>query len=226
MEFIDKYCNVNNEYSKKIKSSKYTEGSKVLNKVSGYKDICEIFLKNNEYEYQLLSSEEKENYVYQKKLNIAALDGFDKNKYISKFSKNLISRGLQEKNSLSSILYLNIIYNCNCIIFNADTNKYYKTGLTEDNLFFCEFKNNSWFSKDLVQNIEYSDLNDLNNILNFDISTTMVFKGVLKSLASYKIDELRSMASELNIETQKNGKNKLKKTLYDEINLKKILDSI
>jgi len=232
MEFIDKYSSINNEFSKKIKDCKYTEGKLVFSEDSGCKDICEIFFKHSDHAYQLLSNEEKENYVYQKKLEIASLENFHKSKYISKFSKNLVSRGLQENNTLSSLLYLNIINQCNCVIYNKDTNKYYKTGLKDENLLCCEYRNNSWFSKDIelsdvkFSDIEFSDINDLKNILNFDIDTTMIFKGVLKSLGSYKMDELKGMAVELNIERQVNGKNKLKKILYDEINLKKIIDSI
>ena len=54
---------------------------------------------------------------------------------------------------------------------------------------FVIIGNNSWFSKEEVQGIEFSDISDLKNVLNIDIDTTMIFKGILKSLGSYKIDE-------------------------------------
>jgi len=227
MEFVDRFSNTANNYSKKIKECKFTEGSCVLKKEVGYKDICELFFKNYSAEYQILpTNDDKENFIYQKKLDLAGLNDFDKSKYIPKFSKKLISSGLQELNSLSSILYLNLYFGCNLIICNHSTNRYYRTGFRVDNIMMCEYRNNSWFSKETtLQDVEFSDMNDLESILNVDINTIMIDKSSLKSIGNYKMDELKKMAGELNISLTGNGKNKLKKELYEEINLKNILNN-
>ena len=227
MEFVERFSNTTNNYSKKIKECKFTEGSSVVKVEKGYKDICELFFKNYSAEYQILqTNDDKENFIYQKKLDFADLNDFDKSKYIPKFSKKLISSGLQELNSLSSIQYLNLYFGCNLIICNSSTNRYYRTGIRDDNVMMCEYRNNSWFSKEAtLQDVVFSDMTDLESILNLDINTIMIYKSSFKPIGTYKMDELKKMACELNISLKENGKNKLKKELYDEINLKNILNN-
>ena len=48
-------------------------------------------------------------------------------------------------------------------------------------------------------------------------------KSFLKPFSNYKLDDLRKIAEELNIDLKKNNKKKIKKELYNEINLKKLL---
>jgi len=227
MEFVDRFSNTTNNYAKKIKECKFAEGSSVVKKDVGYKDICELYFKNYSAEYQILpTNDDKENFIYQKKLDLAGLNGFDKGKYIPKFSKKLISSGLQELNSLSSILYLNLYFSCNLIIYNKSTDRYYQTGIKGENIMMCEYRNNSWFVKDIIQDVEYSDINDLKGVLNLDINTIMIYQSSLKTIGNYKINELKEMASELNLSLKENGKSKLKKELYEEINLKILNNTI
>ena len=226
MEFVDRFSNTTNNYAKKIKECKFAEGSSVVKKEVGYKDICELFFKNYSAEYQILpTNDDKENFIYQKKLDLAGLNGFDKGKYIPKFSKKLISSGLQELNSLSSILYLNLYFNCNLTIYNNSTDRYYQTGIKGENIMMCEYRNNSWFDKEPIQDVEYSDMNDLKGVLNLDINTIMIYQSSLKSIGNYKMDELKKMATEYDIPLKGNGKSKLKKEIYEEINLKIILNN-
>ena len=231
MEFVERFNNLNNKYTDKIKDSKYTEGKKLTLTKKGFDDICEIIISNVESDYLIKNNEEKTDYVKTIKLKIASMDNYDKNKYITKFSKNLISRGLQVVNSFSSILYLNDYYKVNLVIFNSKTNKYFKTGYN-NNFIYCEYKNNSWFQKEISSSdIEYSDINlnkeELTNILNFDINTNLIYKTDILPIGKYKIDELRDLAKQLNIELKdEKNKNKSKKILYDEVNLKKTLNLI
>ena len=55
----------------------------------------------------------------------------------------------------------------------------------------------------------------------------MIFKPYLKPLAKYKVKELEQIATDLSISLKDNqGKKKLKKQLYDEINLKHFTQDI
>ena len=49
-----------------------------------------------------------------------------------------------------------------------------------------------------------------------------VYNTYLKAISNYKADDLINIANELNIDLNKNGKKKIKKELYDEINLIKM----
>tara|TARA_Y100001958_G_scaffold118394_1_gene85415 strand:- start:445 stop:1131 length:687 start_codon:yes stop_codon:yes gene_type:complete len=228
MEFVDKFKNRTDNYTEKIKDCKYFEGTQVFKEKKGFSDICEVFYHNYDPEYKTLTNdEEKENYVYNHKLSIADLKDFDKKKYSGKFTKNLISRGLQEKNNLSSVIYLNILNKCNCVVYNSSTDSYYETGFG-NNRIVCEYTKNGWFTKEYDSNFDYDfkELSDLKDILKFDIETNLVFKTDLKSISNYKMDELREIAEQLNIPTKENGKNIVKKELYEKINLKKIVEGL
>ena len=228
MEFIDNFKNRNDNYTSKIKECNYFEGMNLLKEKKGFSDICEVFFNNFDHEYQILDSiEDKENYTHSKKLELASMQDYDKKKYISKFSRNLISKGLQDKNNFSSILFMNIIFNCNCIIYNKSTNLYYETGFNK-NYIICEYTKNGWFTNEYDSNFDYNfkDLFDLKEIVNFDIDTKIVFKTDLLPLSKYKMNDLKNIASELNIPLKENGKSILKKDLYEKINLKKIIEGL
>ena len=72
--------------------------------------------------------------------------------------------------------------------------------------------------------MKYHDLQDLQHILTFDIDHNMIYKLYLNSISKYKMDDLKQIASEYQIPVLKNnGKKKVKKELYDDINLYKLL---
>ena len=228
MEFINNPVLNKNKYSQKIKDCKYIEGNKVFEKIveKNYDDICEIIISQNELEYSILDDSEKSQYSKKKKLEIASCITTDL--YNTSFKKNLISQGLQKLNMFSSILYLNDFYQCNCVIFNKDTNKYYKTGIKDKKVVLCKYHKNKWYldEREISDDVIYSTLDDLKNIVKMDIETNMIYKLYLKPLSKYKLNELHEIAKELNIQLKTNGKNKLKKVLYDEINLKKLVEYI
>ena len=227
MEFIDKYKNKKDEYSKKINDSKYIEN---LNKNedkkdNGFNDIFEIYLLEYDINYQILDENEKENYLIKKKIEMAS-DIIEFN-YNRKINRNIISNGLQQINFLSSILYFNDYFNCNLVIYNKGLNRYYKTGIKDKKNIFCNYDNKKWFQyNDNDNNIDkFQDINELNNIITFDIETNYIYKLYLKSISNYKMNDLINICKELNINIMKNNKKKIKKELYDEINIIKLNES-
>ena len=122
MEFIEIFEHSTNQYSKKIKDSKYTEGRQEIQQ-KGVDDICEIIIGNNEIEYSSCEYSQKSSLILKKKLEIAS-SIIPKENYTKKFSVSLIQNGFQSKNVFSSILYLNEFYKIHCIIYNEDTNQY------------------------------------------------------------------------------------------------------
>ena len=224
MEFIEDFEKRDNHYTQKIRTSKYTEGNMQLVK-KGKEDICEIIIGKNEINYDSMEENKKKQFIVSSKLNIASLVEKE-DKYIKSFSPSLIQKGLQEKNVLSSVLYLNEFYKVKCIIYNQDTNKYYQTTMRDYEPLICTYKNGSWFpgKEDTIN--EYSDINDLSHILTMDIDW-MIFKSYLKPIGKYKVKELEQIANNLDISFKDSqGKKKLKKQLYDEINLKHLTQDI
>ena len=65
----------------------------------------------------------------------------------------------------------------------------------------------------------YSDINELNTILDIDLKTNNVYNQYLKAMSNYKLPDLVEEAGKCDISLNKNnGKKKTKKELYDEIN--------
>ena len=97
MELIRDFGNVNNKYTQKIKITKYTEGENLVVEKIGVNDICEIIISQNVQEYDTIQKNHRENFVTNKKLEIA--DGVKKNeKYNRSFTPKIIQTGLQNKN--------------------------------------------------------------------------------------------------------------------------------
>ena len=222
MEFINDFEKSTNQFSKKIKESSFLEGSKII-KEKGVDDICEIIIGNNEIDYQSYEKAQKSSFIIQKKLDIA--EKVIKNeKYSNKFKVSLIQNGLQNKNVFSSILYLNEYYKIHCIIYNKDTNEFYKTSFKNYEPLYCIYKNNSWFLSNEVD-IDISklsvDVNCLKTILTMDINDIIIYKPFLMPITKYKLSDLETIAKEEDISlVNPTGKKKLKKLLYDDINLK------
>ena len=220
MNFIEAFENNTNAFTKKIKDSSYLEGN-IKVKVKGVDDISEVIIGENEITYESMEKEHNKQFIVNKKLEIASTFKKD-DKYNRKFSVSLIQNGFQNKNYISSILYLNIYYKVHCVIYNENTGKYYQTTMKDYPKLICCYKDDKWMKVDGKenQNLEYSDISELSNILTLDIDW-LIYKPYLSSLSKYKVGDLETIAKENEIDLKNSkGKKKTKKELYDSINLK------
>ena len=103
-------------------------------------------------------------------------------------------------------------------------NKYYKSGIKDFNNIYIEYTKNGWIIKDInfSYDIEHLNILDSKYGIELDLKTNFIYNSYLKAISNYKSDELIDIAKELNIDLMKNGKKKVKKDLYDEINLFKL----
>ena len=232
MDFVEQFSKNNNNFSQKIKASKYIESLNKIIAKEKIEDICEIIIGKNDLFYGTLSKKyEKEKYINDKKLELASkINISDKEKYIKKWKTNIIQNGFQSTNSLSSILYMNDYYKINCVIFNKEDNIYYQTTLKEYPKLFCTYENGSWKNLDIENDIPSNlstDISDLKTILNMDINTIFILQPYLENISKYKIKDLEKISLEKDISLIKdNGKKKIKKELYDDINLKHYIQDI
>ena len=122
---------------------------------------------------------------------------------------------------MSLILFYNDYFKINLII--CHDNKYYKSGLKNFENIYIKYIKNGWIIQEMnSENIKYENILDLKYCIELDIKTNFIYKLHLKAISNYKVDELINIANELNIDLNKNGKKKIKKELYDEINLFKL----
>ena len=230
MEFISEFEKNTNEYSTKIKDSIYLEKEKDKKDiVKGVEDICEVIIGANEIEYQSISTSEKSKFIRDKKLEIAS--GVMKNEnHTKKFSQSLIQNGLQSINQFSSILYLNELYKVNCIIYNNDTKKYYSTTVKNYEPLYCVYRNNSWFQvNDMIDSEKptFSEIRELSSVVTLDYYSLFIYQPFLDSLSKYKVKQLEEIAENEGVSLEnKKGKKKIKKELYNEINLKHYIQDI
>ena len=185
------------------------------------------------YDYNSMLQENPKIYIDKRKIELATFidehteKTYDNFNYDKKFSKRLIQQGLQETDSLSSILYICDLYNIAIVLYDKYNNKYYKLSQKEKPLVYIEYYNHSFRIMEDPTNdfrdINYeSSIGGLDNIFNCNVKGIDIYKKYLKAISHYKMDDLIKIAEELNIEVKKNGKKKTKKVLYDDINLSKM----
>ena len=234
---MDYFINLDNKGSfvDKITINKYTQGetNSVETNILKSQNIYEIILSQFDYNYQILEPHEKKPYVIKKSLEISTFFDLNYDNYnfnSKKFNKNLVSSSLQNTNNLSSILFYNEYYNINIIICNNANNKlqFYNTSCYPkyEKLIFINYQNNLFNLLDNPDSYSFSNIFDMNNtnyildsVIYYDITDNLIFKSKLKSLSSYKVNDLIELAKEKNVNLKNNNKKKTKKELYDELYL-------
>ena len=214
-----------------VKQEKQEKQEKKEKKKEIFKTLEELLLFT--YDYNSILQENPKIYIDKRKIELATFidehteKTYDNFNYDKKFSKRLIQQGLQETDSLSSILYICDLYNIAIVLYDKYNNKYYKLSQKKKPLVYIEYYNHSFRTMEDPTN-DFKDINyetnigGLDNIFNCNVKGTDIYKKYLKAISHYKMDDLIKIAEELNVEVKKNGKKKTKKVLYDDINLFKM----
>ena len=216
----------NKNENKNIKQENKKEEKKEI-----FKTLEELLLFT--YDYNSMLQENPKIYIDKRKIELATFidehteKTYDNFNYDKKFSKRLIQQGLQETDSLSSVLYICDLYNIAIVLFDKYNNKYYKLSQKEKPVVYIEYYNHSFRVMEDPTN-DFKDINyetsigGLDNIFNCNVKGIDIYKKYLKAISHYKMEDLIKIAEELNVEVKKNGKRKTKKVLYDDINLLKL----
>ena len=152
-------------------------------------------------------------------------DEYFKNyKFHKSIKSHTIQQGLQlyEKhiNHISSIYYLNEYYKRHFVIVHQNIG--YPTCLKKYPKIYLSFDN---YKVKAMNGSDYPEVN-LKNLIDKtkivdDVKSDI--KGIynlhLEPIGKYKIGDLKKIAEECNIDLKKDGKNKNKSVLYDEINM-------
>ena len=205
---------------------KIIKDDKTVKEIVACKSLEELLL--YKYDYNSVLENEKA-YMDNRKIELASFidehteKTYDNFNYDKRFSKNLIQRGLQENDTLSSVLYISDLYNFGIVLYDKMEDKYYKLYSKIKPLIYVCYENRTFriIDKPIVD-IKYTEkLDGLTNILNLNIKDVYIYKKYLKPISNYKIGELVDIAKELNVNIMKNTKRMTKQEIYDMINLSK-----
>ena len=215
MDFLEN-IRYKQKYTKSINESKYTQSTtNIINNIhdtsNSYKTFEELIIYT--YDHNSLLNDNTKLYIKQFKLKLAtdidekSSDKYDNYKYSKKMKKKLIQTGLQQIDTISTIIYLGDIFSIDFIIKSDDN--YYQLVHRKRDVFYVEYKDGLWRS---IEKCEYT-LNtskDLQNILNYNIKIDDIYIKYLKSISNYKIQELMDIAEKHNIDIKINGKKRIK----------------
>ena len=234
-----KDLNVDCNFTNDIKESKYVEGSKndsmnTTNTLKPSEIYYPTFIKCiiSEFDpiYGSLSEEEKKLYFSKKIMEICSeIDECDESFKNYKFHKSLKSHKVQQGlqlfdkriNHISSVYYLNEYYKRHFVIVYE--NNTYPTCIKNYPKIYLRFDNHK------LKVLNTCDFPEMNLKTLFEKSKIVddvkrdikgIYNTYLEAISKYKLDELKKIAEECNIDLKDSkGKNKNKSVLYDSINM-------
>ena len=228
MDLLSKHKQTNTYCNRIITSSYLQDVSKKTTSVTMYPTLIHLFLSRFDPHCELVENKDKQMYIKQLTVDIATKidedkdNCFDKYRYNKKMNTTLIQQGLQSMNSLSALLYLSDYYNVTTHLFIEASKKKIVTSQKEREPWNIMYANNKWFELENDSLPEdYSDgvHSDIGVCLTLDVKTLDVYQKYLEAIGKYKSDQLTEIAKKLGIPLECNGKKKVKKVLYDEINV-------
>jgi len=174
----------------------------------------------------MVGNKDKELYVNQLLVDIATkIDEDRQNKYdVFTYSKcmnpTLIQQGLQSMNSISALLYLGDYYSVTINVhIESSMIKVRTCEKIRDEFNILYTSDGKW--KELStgsDSFKEGSFKDLGNCFVLDVTTKDIYKKYLNPIGKYKVQELIDIAKSMNLSLEKNGKKKVKKELYDNIN--------
>jgi hypothetical protein len=234
-----KDLNVDCNFTNDIKESKYVEGSKneiTTNTLKTSEIYYPTFIKCiiSEFDpiYGSLSDEEKKLYFSKKIMEICSEidekgESFKNYKFHKSLKSHKVQQGLQlhdkRINHISSVYYLNEYYKRHFVIVYE--NIAYPTCIKDYPKIYLRFDNHK---VKVMNTCDFPEMN-LKNLfekckivddVNRDIKG--IYNTYLEAIGKYKLDDLKKIALECNIDLKDGQKNKTKSVLYDSINMYKL----
>ena len=224
MELLSK-LNSSKDYCSSIRDCVYTQKVSNYPKKKHYQNINDLFIDNYDPTCSILENKDKAVYIKQRVIEIATeIDEnksmkYDKFNYTTKFKSSLIQTGLQTPNNLSSLLYLGDIYNVTSVIHIDSLKTKVNVSQKKRDLLHILYKDGSFMILDEPTDFKLGEYYNLGECFVLIIKDLSVYNSHLASISKYKAPELIELASKIQIPLEVNGKKKVKKQLYDDINL-------
>mgnify|MGYP006077190199 CR=1 FL=1 len=212
-------------YSDHINPSSYEQGINIDSKPM-FPSIIDLFFSVYDHHYILVENKDKQLYVTQLIMNIATEIDEDKShkydnfNYLKCMNPTLIQQGLQAMNTVSALLYLSDYYGVTTHVYLQKPMLKVVTSeksRTEFNIVYTT--DCKWSEIDVLTDYKDGSFEDLGLGLTLDVKTRDIYKKYLNPIGKYKSPELIEIAKEMNLSLDNKGKKKVKKELYDDINL-------
>ena len=135
-------------------------------------------------------------------------------------NSTLIQQGLQTMKSASALLYLGDYYDVTVNVFIESSMLKVVTCAKDRNEYNIIYTvDGKWKELNEVDTgFQEGQFEDLGTCLTLDVNTREIYKKYLQPMGKYKVQELNDLAKSMNISLDKDGKKKIKKQLYDDIN--------
>lgn len=209
----------------RINSSSY-EQNILSNQIDKYSSLIELYFSKFDHHYSMVESKDKELYIKQRILDIATdidenISSYNSLNYTTSMKPNLVQNGLQTNSSVSSLLYLGDLYNIKPVVYLEKLQMCINVSDKNRNVWNILFTNDGkWMEIDEIKDTyELGEFSMLSECLRMDVTTKDIYKKFLNPIGKYKVGDIINMAKERNISLINNGKKKIKKELYDEINI-------
>ena len=222
-------CNFTNSINESLFTEKITTKSQNNLHTKRYNNLLLCILDNYDLLLSNISNQEKKVSFHKCVMNICSTIDEDPENYYHKFGFNekimkpkIIQHGLQCSSTkdimISTLFYLNDLYTTHFVIVDTVNKKLYKTCLKNYPIRYLLW-NHKFFTleESIQQNYSEESIEEL-SLVTKDLKSTNPYKLFLNPIGKYKMDELKQIATELNISLKELGKNKVKQVLYDEIN--------
>ena len=191
-----------------------------------YSTIVDLFFSCFDPHYSLIENKDKQLYIKQLLVSIATeIDEDKSNKYDNfnygkSINSTLIQQGLQSMNTVSCLLYLSDYYGVTTHVYVESLKSLIVTSDKVRKTFYIHFKDNKWSElTGELPDYKQGEFKDLGEAFVLDVKTKDIYKKYLNPIGKYKSPELIQIAKDMDIPLVKDGKKKVKKELYDDINL-------
>lgn len=220
------------DFVSSINESSFIETIKTTEIKEEYYNFLFCILDN--YDLILSSSHKKDKLTIFKKrvLEISSMidedpgNFYDNMKYnIKTMKKKIIQLNLhgsmEKEKNISSLYYMNDLFKIHLVFVDLNKGEYYETTTKNYNKIYLYLNKNKFYLMDeLKDNITLKNITE--SIFNIDVKN--IYETFLQPIGKYKINDLKDIASGLNIPLKVNNKNKTKNVLYDEINMMKLIE--
>ena len=191
-----------------------------------YSTIVDLFFSCFDPQYSLIENKDKQLYVKQLLVSIATeidedkSNKYDNFNYLKCMNSTLVQQGLQAMNTVSCLLYLSDYYGVTTHVYVESLKSLIVTSDKVRKEFYIHFKDNKWSElTDELPDYKQGEFKDLGEAFVLDVKTKDIYKKYLNPISKYKSPELIQIAKAMGLPLVKDGKKKVKKELYDDINL-------
>lgn len=214
-------------YCDSIQVSNYQQTTASLKqpKITSFVNCADLLIATFDPTASVLSGSELVDYCLQRRLEIATqIDEqkettYDRYHYHKQMKPNVIQMGLQTKNSLSSVLYLSNVYKLSPTMISMSSQTQVLLNQTNQTPCAILFQNGRFQIISDLPPFQEGSYENLSEYFVLDVKNLQIYQPYLEPISKYKMNELIEIADKRCISITNGTKKKVKKDLYNDINV-------